>query len=324
MKVSVIVPVYNSEKYLKKCLDSLCNQTLKDIEIICINDGSKDNSLKMLNEYKKNDSRIIIIDKENGGQASARNKGIDIAKGEFISFIDSDDYVKIDMLEKMYNKAYDENADLVVCDYYEGNEQNGFKKINAKNTTYTEKINFMFGNISPWNKLIKTCLIKNNNIKFLEQHIYEDLATMPLIGIYANKIVYIEEAFNYYIIRQGSTMRQKKYNRKLESIFVAVEHLKNEMIKRNFLPKYSDELEYIYIRHLLYAGGGRFLNYKEGIESFNKVIDIMKKKYPNWSKNKYFNKESKIFKITCRIFMLNNKFIIRLYNNLRNIVKGKE
>ena len=103
IKVSVIVPVYNCEKYLKKCLDSLVNQTLKDIEIICVNDGSTDNSGRILEEYT--DSRIKIITKENGGLSSARNAGIAVAKGEYLGFVDSDDWVDLDFYEKLYNTA---------------------------------------------------------------------------------------------------------------------------------------------------------------------------------------------------------------------------
>lgn len=98
-KVSIIVPVYNVEKYLKRCLDSLVNQTLKDIEIICVNDGSTDGSLAILDEYVRNDDRIVVINQENSGQSVARNRGIDVAKGEYIGFVDSDDWVSEDYLK---------------------------------------------------------------------------------------------------------------------------------------------------------------------------------------------------------------------------------
>ena len=111
-KLSVIIPVYNVENYLRECLDSITSQTVKDIEIICIDDGSTDNSPKILKEYQKKDSRIKIITKENGGQASARNLGIKKAQGEYIAFIDSDDFIESEMLEKLYTKAKDNNLDI--------------------------------------------------------------------------------------------------------------------------------------------------------------------------------------------------------------------
>ena len=325
-KVSVIIPVYNVEKYLKKCLDSVINQTLDDIEIIIVNDGSPDNSQKIINEYiKKYPNKIKSFIKENGGQATARNKGIENVDSEYTIFIDSDDYIDINMLEDMYNTAKTKNADIVVCNYNEGNEENGFNKIVAKKTNYkNEKINYIFSNISPWNKLIKTELILKNNIRFLEKHIYEDLATMPLFGMYSKKIIFLDKAYNYYIIRDGSTMRQKKYNKKLEDIFISLEHLTNEMKKRNFLDEYSEELECLYIEHLLYAGCGRFLEYKEGIPAFKKAIALMKEKYPNWRKNKYYKEKSKLFKITCNLFYNKNYLLINVYNFIRHKLKRKE
>ena len=117
IKVSVIVPVYNVEKYLRQCLDSLVNQTLKDIEIICINDGTKDNSVEIINEYVKKCPNIILINQENQGLGMARNNAMKHAKGDYIAFVDSDDWVDTDMYEVLYNKAIETDADIVECDY---------------------------------------------------------------------------------------------------------------------------------------------------------------------------------------------------------------
>ena len=117
IKVSIVIPVYNVQKYLHECLDSLINQTLKDIEIICINDGSTDNSLNILKEYALKDSRIKVIDKENEGQGIARNLGIELAQGEFIGFVDPDDWLEPEMLEMMYNQAKVLFSQVVICDY---------------------------------------------------------------------------------------------------------------------------------------------------------------------------------------------------------------
>ena len=115
IKVSVIIPVYNVEPYLKECLNSIINQTLKDIEIICIDDCSTDNSYQILEEYSKKDNRIIILknEKNTGGPSTARNKGIDLAKGDYLYFIDSDDYIENNFLEEMYNTAKEYNTDIV-------------------------------------------------------------------------------------------------------------------------------------------------------------------------------------------------------------------
>ena len=115
--ISVIVPIYNMENYLEKCLDNLINQTLKEIEIICINDGSVDNSLKILKNFANKDNRIIILNQKNQGQGIARNNGIKIARGEYIGFCDPDDWIELNMFENMYNKAIQNQADIVECDF---------------------------------------------------------------------------------------------------------------------------------------------------------------------------------------------------------------
>ena len=113
-KISVIIPIYNTQNYLEKCLDSVINQTFKDIEIICVNDCSKDNSLEILKKYSKKDKRIKIIDfKENKGPASARNEALNIAKGEYISFIDSDDWINLDFYEKLYFSSQNSFIDII-------------------------------------------------------------------------------------------------------------------------------------------------------------------------------------------------------------------
>lgn len=114
-KISAILPVYNVEQYIKDCLDSIINQTMDDIEIICVNDGSLDNSLQVLEEYAQKDARIKIISQENQGQGIARNNGLKIANGEYITFIDPDDWVDVDMFEKMYNSAKKFDSDFVFC-----------------------------------------------------------------------------------------------------------------------------------------------------------------------------------------------------------------
>ena len=117
-KVSIVVPIYNVEKYLEQCIDSIINQTLKEIEIILVDDGSPDNCPQICDDYVKKDSRIKVVHKTNGGLSSARNAGIEIATGDYIGFVDSDDYIELDMYEKMYNIAIENNVDFVMSDYY--------------------------------------------------------------------------------------------------------------------------------------------------------------------------------------------------------------
>src|SRR5574344_49484 len=125
ISVSFIIPIFNTEKYLKQCLNSIISQTLSDIEIICINDGSTDNSLCILENFAKKDKRIKVINQKNKGQSAARNKGITLAKGEYIAFVDSDDWAQPDMLEKMYNRATQDDTDVTMASVTLHNEKTG-------------------------------------------------------------------------------------------------------------------------------------------------------------------------------------------------------
>lgn len=238
--------------------------------------------------------------------------------GEYIIFIDADDYLEPDMLKELYTQAKKENSDLVICDYYEvyDNKKQIIKAI--KSFSNNDKINYMFSNPSPWNKLIKREIIKENNIRFLENHIYEDMATMPIFADYLNTITYVQKPLYNYIIRNGSTMRQKSYNKKLDSIFVAVQYLEDEFHKRNIYGNYKEELEFLIITHLLYAASGRFLQYPKAYQKLKEIKNFMRTNYQNWRKNKYYKKQNLIFKITCNIFYIQNPLIIKLYNIIRN------
>ena len=153
-KVSIIVPVYNVEKYITKSLESLVNQTLEDIEIIIVNDGTKDNSMKIVREFAiKNPKKIVCLEKQNGGLSDARNYGIPYAKGEYIAFLDSDDYVELDMYEKMYKLAKKENSDMVECDFYW--EYPNKCKIDTGDIYHGQRDMLEKVRVVAWNKLIK-------------------------------------------------------------------------------------------------------------------------------------------------------------------------
>ena len=222
------------------------------------------------------------------------------------------------MLSSLYEQAQSQNCDICVCDYYEVYDNNKVYTKAINKVSDNNKINYMLSNPSPWNKLIKTKLFKENNIKFLENYIYEDLATMPILAGYANDIAYLEKPLYNYIIRNGSTMRQTTYNKKLDSIFIAMSHLENEFKIRNLYPDYKAELEYIYIEHLLYAASGRFLFFEEGKSKIKEIVKIIKEKYPQWKQNKYYKKQNLIFKLTCNIFYIQSPIMLKLYNKIRN------
>ena len=213
IKVSVIVPVYNCEKYLKKCLDSLVNQTLKDIEIICVNDGSTDNSGRILEEYT--DSRIKIITKENGGISSARNAGIAVAKGEYLGFVDSDDWVDLDFYEKLYNTAVKYNADIAAAGIIRLHKLRKRYYLQFKDEQVTDdfKTKLQLCDIPDksyvWNKIYKTDKFNKTNLKFKEGRIYEDVIFTPQILYSMKTLVTVPGTYYYYWRRPKSLITLK-------------------------------------------------------------------------------------------------------------------
>ena len=201
-KVSIIIPVFNTEHYLRQCLDSVCNQTLKDIEIICVNDCSPDNSLNILQEYTKKDSRIKIIDfKENQGVSVARNTGIEMAQGEYCNFIDSDDTINPDFYEILYNKAVDENIDIVKGSL---NEINGnYNYITGLNQKI--RLNKIHFHVEFTSAIYKTTFIRQNNIIFpLNLKSWEDVVFSLEILSYNPRLAFADEAIYNYVKRPES------------------------------------------------------------------------------------------------------------------------
>lgn len=214
MKISVIIPVYNTAKYLEKCLESVLNQTLKDIEIICIDDGSDDNSLEILQNFAKRDGRIKFLTQKNQGQSVARNVGIKEAQGEYIGFIDSDDWSDATMLEKLYNNAKTYDSDVAMCSINVFNEETGettdkdpYMTLNVlfdesfenRAFNYTEILNFLFRIcVVPWNKIYRREFLIKNNILFPEGLFFEDNVFCTEVLLKAKNISIIKEPLVFY------------------------------------------------------------------------------------------------------------------------------
>lgn len=299
VKVSIIVPVYNLEKYLEKCLNSLVNQTMQDIEIIIVNDGSEDNSQKIIDEYSnKYSTKIKKFFQKNSGQAAARNLGMKFATGEFIAFVDGDDYIEPDTYEKVYDYASKNNLDIVSFNFWEEKGEEKTKSSYYNFIDYADNIKYVLNETSPCNKIIRKELMEKNNISFLENYIYEDLELIPRLILYTNKVGFLENEYLYhYVIHEKSTMRQKEYNSKLKDIFFVMESLKKNFQNTNYI----EELEFIYIEHLLHGAVLRYLNYEEGNSDIEQISFIMKRDFPNWRKNKYYKMKTFKYKIICEL-----------------------
>lgn len=258
-KISVIIPVYNVEKYIQKCLDSIINQTYTNTEIICIDDGSTDNSLEILNNYAKNDDRFVIITQKNQGQGVARNNAIKIAKGEYIICVDSDDWIESDSLEKLYNFAAEKNADVVRFDYkliYENakNTQEvlfddeikkdyGFAIENKEAYNYKMFMGKKLGvmrrlGLATCNYFIKRDFINRFDIKFAPSRLGEDHLFALGILFCAKEIYYLKETFYCYRMREGSAIHSK--TKEVFLTFDNIEKIREFLIKNSLY----DELKY--------------------------------------------------------------------------------
>lgn len=211
--ISVIVPVYNTGKYLERCLNSILNQTYQDMEIILVDDGSTDDSLQKCHLYASKDARIRVIHKENGGQSSARNAGLDVCRGDYISFVDSDDWIELDMYSMLIDQLEQYDADLAVSgryDVYENSDQKTVGKFFGKSGVFDalELLPKMaIGQLSDFSvcdKLHRRCLWEN--IRFPEGEIYEDFAVMYKVLLAANSVVLCDKPLYNYYHRSNSTV----------------------------------------------------------------------------------------------------------------------
>lgn len=306
--ISILVPYFNSEKYIHRCIESIINQTLKEIELILIDDGSTDNSYRICEKYAENDNRIILLKKENGGQGTARNLGLDIAKGKYIGFVDSDDFIELNMYELMFEKIEHYNADISICGYNIFNKLNDklipnkyeFKELILDNKTLMKEYltkSYITG--GPCNKLYSRELF--SNLRFPSIRMREDSYLMPHIFQITNKAVFIgENLYNQYI-RIGSTERSSFSVEKLDAL-KSVDSLEEIIIG-----SYPDLIQYVFIRKIQ----SRFELLKNIIlsKSIDKYHDIYKNLYSEINSNlKNIDKSSKS---TLRIYK--NLFLSKLY-----------
>ncbi|MGM0874213.1 MAG: glycosyltransferase family 2 protein [Bacillota bacterium] len=223
--ISIIVPIYNVEQYLHRCLDSILAQTFTDFELILVNDGSTDNSGEICDLYAEKDTRIKIIYKKNGGLSDARNSGIKIAQGDFIGFIDSDDWIEPNMYEILYNLCIENNVDISTCSFNIWDKGERRKvKINKKSVTVLDSktaLQNMYDGKLPgyvaWNKLYKKHIFET--IRFPKGRIYEDAAIMYRVYDSTNGIAFIEYPLYNYIYRESSITRSEFSEKRFDVVF---------------------------------------------------------------------------------------------------------
>lgn len=307
--ISIIVPIYNAEKYLNKCLDSLINQTKKELEFILINDGSTDTSEEIIKNYK--DNRIKYFKNKNQGIGKTRNFGISKAQGKYLMFLDSDDYLALDACEKLYDKAEKEKLDIVMNDFikiFDDGRKEYIKQPNFKNSSLKNNPNIISENLSPWAKLYSTKLIKENNIKFVEDLKYEDAPFVIEALDKANNIGKINEALNYYVIHGNS--ETTVLDKRVFDILKIVDIIRKYSQGKEYLKEKIDELTVRIITN--YTIQQRNQKEKEtAIKFIDKAFDYLKKEIPDYKNNKYY-KNRGIIKRTIE----KNKLLTKIYCEL--------
>ena len=289
-KVSVIVPFYNVEGYIEKCLETLVNQTLDQIEIILVNDGSKDRSIDIVKRFiEQYPNKIVYVEKENGGLSDARNFGMKYAKGEYIAFLDSDDYVEKDMYENMYELAKKEDSDLVECDFiweYPNKKKIDVGKYYNGKKEMLEKIR-----VVAWNKLIKREILEKSNIEFPKGYRYEDVEFTYKLIPFIEKVSFCKKACIHYIQREGSISNLQ--NERTREIFDILEHVINFYKEKNIYEEFKQQLEYVYVRYAFCSSFLRIIkisNEELKDKLLTETWEKVNTTFPNWKKNEVLKK----------------------------------
>ena len=315
-KVSVIVPVYNVEKYITRCLTSLINQTLDDLQIIVVNDGSQDGSEQIIKQFKRNYNNIIYVTKENGGLSSARNFGLIYATGEYIAFLDSDDYVDRNTYKKMYEKAKEKNSDYVECDFIW--QYPDRQKIDTGYRYKDKKEMFEKARVVAWNKLIKREIIIDNKLEFPMGLNYEDIEFFYKLIPYINSFAFVEEPLIYYVQRENSIVN--KQDSKTRQIFRVLDDVIEYYKKIGLYNEYEKHIEYTCARILLCSSLKRMIQIPDKVTRellLTETWQNLNGKFPNWKKNELLKKNNTVNGIFMKTI---NDATFKIYTKILRIV----
>lgn len=299
--ISIIIPVYNCQDYLKRCLDSVFLQDYSNYEVICIDDGSTDDSAQITKEYN-----VRYYYQENSGQAVARNKGIELAKGEWLCFVDSDDAIQPNYLSKMY-KATNNDIDIVVCRIKRINEDGSYNiDVMKKLGIINNKEALVTVNLGPTNKLIRKEVIKDSRFAGDKLRFEDVLFTTELLAN-SRHINIIDDILYDYYIRENSTMR--KFDNTLNDIFIILDRL----INKPFYKDYKDEIDYIVFKNGLFGHLSRIIYFdsKTINKELKKADDYIKKNVPDYKKNKYIMSDKQpYFYVGTRLYIIGLLWIL--------------
>lgn len=304
-EVSIIVPCYNCEQTIEKCIKSIKNQSFKNFEVLLIDDGSTDNTSQIIKKNIQQDNRFQYHYKENGGVYDARNYGLEKIKGEYISFIDSDDHVEKDFIKLLLEAIQKNNVKLSACSY---------KMIFKNNIKFKININpiniELITSSALWNKLFHKSLFQDQNLKFPTGKFYADLAiTSKIIFDIGQDYAIVKKPLYNYAQYSNSIIHTS--DDRIYQIYDILEDITQYFKTNGRYHELKEKIEFLWIQHVLYATIGRACNHKNFSKKMIKeIIDHVEKKYPNWRENPYINKQQILFKTYINFLKYNQITII--------------
>lgn len=282
--VSIIIPVYNSEKYIGRCLDSVLNQTYKNIDIIVINDGSTDNSQEIIDDYQKKYSNIIAIEQKNMGVSKTRNKAIKMAKTKYIMFIDNDDFIDKEYVEKHLKVAEEGEYDIVLSGYRRPNENGKIvKQMELSDEIWSRMMIF-----APWAKIYKTEYLKENDIEFLDNNVGEDVYFNLQAMLLTDKIKIIDYiGYNWFYNTKSVSNTIQKDIRQMQ-VYELLNNCYDILVRKNTINKHYEIIEMYFIRYIIWllTFSTKRLPYKTISYEYDKIFKWLKDRFPNYKKNK--------------------------------------
>lgn len=327
IKLSVVIPVYNVEKYLKKCLDSVIYPELSDYEIIIVNDGSTDSSPALCHSCAKRFPELIkVISTENGGLGAARDVGIDAARGEYIVFLDSDDYLSPNAVPEMLSYL-DQEFDILFFDSRSINEDGRLLKYIhgcSLEGEFTLDVfpELLFEMPSAWNKLYRRTLFTDNKICYPGRVWYEDMYVTFRLYTHSVKFLSVHKPWHNYLQRAGSITNNKNTERNLE-IIPAVEAMLDAFRSAGLYEQYSSQLEFAAFHHEVITSIARVNLADRKSDVQNKLFEDYKRKFPDYLKNPYVKNMSNKYKLIHFCIRTKNYLLLNIIMNANNIIKGK-
>ncbi len=324
-KVTIIIPVYNSEKYIGKCLDSILKQTYKDFEILVINDGSKDNSKNIIDEYVQKYPKVIkAIHQENMGVSKTRNKAIKLVNTKYIMFMDNDDFIDEDYIEVLINNAQQQDQDIVISGYRRPNQDGKIlKQMKLQNEQWSKMMV-----LAPWAKIYKKDYIIENNIEFLDNNIGEDVYFNLQAMLLSDKIKIIDYiGYNWFFNTASVSNTVQKDIRNIK-VFKLLNECYKVLQQKNLLEKNYEIIEMHFIRYIIWflSFSTKKIKYSIISEEYDKLFNWLKERFPHYKKNKLigiFKPKGEILSIRLLYFIFMSahklklgKILVYLYSKI--------